>query len=230
MSVASQFAALPMESLIGGPLNAAATAQGTLASITTQFITDVGLQADSKGNLSARTVDFKYDKPFKIAAVEAVAHVPFKAGTPAVAEVLNADGSVKTPGSAEIPEVTEVKKVDFKAESWSKVSMNLVVPLLTIVKAPNLQIKEVNVTFDMAVSTSDSSSNTNSQSATVSASYRGWGAKVKFSGTVSNKNESQRKSDTSAKYHVDVKALDEGAPEGLMKVLDILQEAIQPQG
>jgi hypothetical protein len=225
MSVASQFAALPMESLIGGPLNAAATAQGTLASITTQFITDVGLQADSKGNLSARTVDFKYDKPFKIAAV---AHVPFKAGTPAVAEVLNADGSVKTPGSAEIPEVTEVKKVDFKAESWSKVSMNLVVPLLTIVKAPNLQIKEVNVTFDMAVSTSDSSANTNSQSATVSASYRGWGAKVKFSGTVSNKNESQRKSDTSAKYHVDVKALDEGAPEGLMKVLDILGEAIQP--
>ena len=228
MSVASQFAALPMESLIGGPLNAAATAQGTLASITTQFITDVGLQADSKGNLSARTVDFKYDKPFKIAAVEAVTHVPFKAGTPAVAEVLNADGSVKTPGSPEIPEVTEVKKVDFKAESWSKVSMNLVVPLLTIVKAPNLQIKEVNVTFDMAVSTSDSSANTNSQSATVSASYRGWGAKVKFSGTVSNKNESQRKSDTSAKYHVDVKALDEGAPEGLMKVLDILQEAIQP--
>ena len=225
MSVASQFAALPMESLIGGPLNAAATAQGTLASITTQFITDVGLQADSKGNLSARTVDFKYDKPFKIAAVEAVAKVT---QIDAKAEVLNADGSVKTPGSAEIPEVTEVKKVDFKAESWSKVSMNLVVPLLTIVKAPNLQIKEVNVTFDMAVSTSDSSANTNSQSATVSASYRGWGAKVKFSGTVSNKNESQRKSDTSAKYHVDVKALDEGAPEGLMKVLDILQEAIQP--
>jgi len=225
MSVASQFAALPMESLIGGPLNAAATAQGTLASITTQFITDVGLQADSKGNLSARTVDFKYDKPFKIAAVEAVTHVPFKAGTPAVAEVLNADGSVKTPAVAE---VTGVTAVTAQPESWSKVSMNLVVPLLTIVKAPNLQIKEVNVTFDMAVSTSDSSSNTNSQSATVSASYRGWGAKVKFSGTVSNKNESQRKSDTSAKYHVDVKALDEGAPEGLMKVLDILQEAIQP--
>ena len=222
MSVASQFAALPMESLIGGPLNAAATAQGTLASITTQFITDVGLQTDSKGKLSARTVDFKYDKPFKIAAIEAVTKVDFKAAQP---EVLNQDGTVKTAAKDEVTAVAEVLP---KPESWSKVSMNLVVPLLTIVKAPNLQIKEVNVTFDMAVSTSDSSSNTNSQSATVSASYRGWGAKVKFSGTVSNKNESQRKSDTSAKYHVDVKALDEGAPEGLMKVLDILQEAIQP--
>ena len=29
MSVAGQFSALPMESLIGGPLQAAATAQGT---------------------------------------------------------------------------------------------------------------------------------------------------------------------------------------------------------
>ena len=57
---------------------------------------------------------------------------------------------------------------------------------------------------------------------------QGWGAKVKFQGSVSNKNESQRKSDTSAKYHIDVKAIDEGAPEGLMKVLDILGEAIQP--
>ena len=146
MSVASQFAALPMDSLIGGPLNAAATAQGTLAGITTQFITEVGLQDDGNGNLSARTVDFKYAKPFKIDAIDAVAAVP---------------------------------------ERWDKVSLDLQVPLLTIVKAPNLQIKEVNVTFDMSVSTSDSSSNTNSQSATVSASWKGWGAKVKFSGSVS---------------------------------------------
>jgi|TARA_B110000977_G_scaffold166299_1_gene214095 hypothetical protein len=189
MGVASQFAALPMESLIGGPLNAAATAQGTLAGITTKFITEVGLQDDGNGNLSARTVDFQYDKPFKTSTTDAAGKV---------------------------------------TDTWDKVSLNLKVPLLTIVKAPNLQVKEVNVTFDMSVSTSDSSSNTNSQSATVSASWKGWGAKVKFQGSVSNKNESQRKSDTSAKYHIDVKAIDEGAPEGLMKVLDILGEAIQP--
>jgi hypothetical protein len=189
MGVASQFAALPMETLIGGPLNAAATAQGTLAGITTQFITEVGLQDDGNGNLSARTVDFQYDKPFKTSTTDSAGVV---------------------------------------TDTWDKVSLNLKVPLLTIVKAPNLQVKEVNITFDMSVSTSDSSSNTNSQSATVSASWSGWGAKVAFKGSVSNKNESQRKSDTSAKYHIDVKAIDEGAPEGLMKVLDILGEAIQP--
>ena len=185
MSVAGQFAALPMESLIGGPLNAAATAQGQLASITTEFIQNIGLEKDKDGKLSARTVDFHYEKPVK---------------------------------------VTDDKGV----ETWTKVPMDLTVPLLTIVKAPNLQVKEVNVQFDMEVKTSSSSSNETKKDASVEASWSGWGAKVKFNASVSNTQKSQRSSDTSAKYHVDVKALDEGAPEGLMKVLDILQEAIQP--
>ncbi len=185
MSVAGQFAALPMESLIGGPLNAAATAQGQLASITSEFIQNIGLQKDKDGKLSARTVDFHYEKPVK---------------------------------------VTD----DKGAETWTKVPMDLTVPLLTIVKAPNLQVKEVNVQFDVEVKTSSSSSNETKKDASVEASWSGWGAKVKFNASVSNTQKSQRSSDTSAKYHVDVKALDEGAPEGLMKVLDILQEAIQP--
>ena len=184
MGVAGQFAALPMESLIGGPLNAAATAQGQLASITSEFIQNVGLEEDN-GKLKARTVDFHYEKPVK-----------------------------------------EVDK-DGK-ETWTKVPMDLTVPLLTIVKAPNLQVKEVNVQFDMEVKTSSSSSNETQKDASVEASWSGWGAKVKFNASVSNTQKSQRSSDTSAKYHVDVKALDEGAPEGLMKVLDILQEAIAP--
>ena len=185
MSVAGQFAALPMESLIGGPLNAAATAQGQLANITSDFIQNIGLEKDKDGKLSARTVDFHYEKPVKV--------------------------------------------VDEKgAESWTKVPMDLTVPLLTIVKAPNLQVKEVNVQFDMEVKTSSSSSSETKKDASVEASWSGWGAKVKFNASVSNTQKAQRSSDTSAKYHVDVKALDEGAPEGLMKVLDILQEAIQP--
>jgi len=185
MSVAGQFAALPMESLIGGPLNAAATAQGQLASITTEFIQNIGLEKDKDGKLSARTVDFHYEKPVK---------------------------------------VTDDKGV----ETWTKVPMDLTVPLLTIVKAPNLQVKEVNVQFDMEVKTSSSSSNETKKDASVEASWSGWGAKVKFNASVSNTQKSQRSSDTSAKYHIDVKAIDEGAPEGLMKVLDILGEAIQP--
>ena len=189
-SIASQFSALPMEDLIGGPLQAAATAQGKLASITTDFITSVGLEDTGGGKLAARTVDFKYQKPVKSSKTDA--------------------------------------KTGAVTDTWSKQDMDLQVPLLTIVKAPNLQVKKVNITFDMEVKASTASQTTSAQDAKVSASWKGWGAKVSFQGSVSNKQESQRSSDTSAKYHVEVLAQDDGAPEGLMKVLDILGEAIQP--
>ena len=190
MSIASQFSALPMEDLIGGPLQAAATAQWKLASITSDFITSVGLEDTGGGKLAARTVDFKYQKPVK---------------------------SSKTD-----------PKTGAVTDTWSKQDMNLQVPLLSIVKSPNLQVKEVDITFDMELKASTASQTTSAQDAKVSASWKGWGAKVSFQGSVSNKQESQRSSETSAKYHVDVLAQDDGAPEGLMKVLDILGEAIQP--
>ena len=190
-SVASQFDNLPMENLIGGPLQAAATAQGTLANITSDFINNVGLEKDpTTGKLKAKTVDFSYQKPVK----------------------------TTTPASGSAPAV----------ESWSTLDMNMQVPLLSIVKAPNLQVKSAEVTFNMEVKASQTDKNTNSQNASLDASWSGWGAKVKFHGSVSNKNESQRSSDTSAKYEVKVLAKDDGAPEGLMKVLDILGESIQP--
>ena len=188
MGVAGQFSALPMESLIGGPLQAAATAQGTLANITSDFITTVGLEKDGD-KLKARTVAFNYQKPVKNTTTDK-------------------DGNT--------------------TETWEKQEMSLDVPLLSIVKSPNLQVKEVDINFNMEVKASSASTNENSQKASVDASWSGWGAKVKFHGSVSNKNTSQRSSDTSAKYEVKVLAKDDGAPEGLMKVLDILGEAIQP--
>ena len=153
MSVAGNFSALPMESLIGGPLQAAATAQGTLANITSDFINNVGLQDDGNGNLSARTVDFKYQKPVKSSKTDA--------------------------------------KTGAVTDTWSKQDMNLQVPLLSIVKSPNLQVKEVDITFDMEVKASTASQTTSAQDAKVSASWKGWGAKVAFHGSVSNKQESQ---------------------------------------
>ena len=48
--------------------------------------------------------------------------------------------------------------------------------------------------------------------------------------SVANKSENTRKSDNSARYTVHCEARDDGAPEGLMKVLDILGDAIKPTG
>lgn len=59
----------------------------------------------------------------------------------------------------------------------------------------------------------------------------GWGpfsAKVSVQGKVSSHKESARSSDNSAKYHVSVHAEDRGMPEGLARVMDILQTSIAP--
>ena len=45
---------------------------------------------------------------------------------------------------------------------------------------------------------------------------------------MANHSENSRKSDNSAKYDVKVVARDDGPPEGLMKVLDMLNDAIAP--
>src|SRR5262245_65903554 len=53
--------ALPMEQIIGGPLQAIVQAQALAASSTAEFNQSVGLVND-KGTLSARTVDFKFQR------------------------------------------------------------------------------------------------------------------------------------------------------------------------
>ncbi|MCG8471363.1 MAG: DUF2589 domain-containing protein [Desulfobacterales bacterium] len=61
---ANQFSGLPMESLIGGPLQAACDAQVQLAKAETNFITEVGLVQSSEGqNPEARTVNFQATRP-----------------------------------------------------------------------------------------------------------------------------------------------------------------------
>ncbi len=50
VKMSSQFGGLPMEQLIGGPLKAACNAQTLLAKASSDFIKDVGLNDDGKGN------------------------------------------------------------------------------------------------------------------------------------------------------------------------------------
>ena len=113
---------------------------------------------------------------------------------------------------------------------------NLSVPLLSIVNVPNLSVKKATVDFSMEVkaSSSDTSSSKTDANISTSAKYSSWWSPVsvemKASVSTSNKHESVRKTDNSAKYDVHVEARDDGAPEGLMKVLDILNAAIIPNG
>jgi len=108
----------------------------------------------------------------------------------------------------------------------------LSVPFLAILNIPALKIKSVDITFDMEVKTSESS--TDSRKADVGFEAGGsfgvgpFSMSVKVNGSISTAKENTRKTDKSAKYHVEVHALDEGMPEGLSRVLDILNSAVAP--
>jgi len=112
-------------------------------------------------------------------------------------------------------------------------NVELEVPLLAIVNTPALSVKEAEVDFTMKVSSSTSSTNTSDASADLDATakmnYGIFSAKVHVHGHVATHSENTRKSDNSAKYNVRIVARDDGPPEGLMKVLDILESAIVPR-
>lgn len=111
--------------------------------------------------------------------------------------------------------------------------VDLQVPLLALINTPALAIQEVNVSFDMEVKSSVAEKETTDSSATLDAEAKyGWGlfsATVKIHGSVASHKENTRQSDNSAKYHVEVKAAQNGTPEGLSRVLDMLQSAIAPR-
>lgn len=113
--------------------------------------------------------------------------------------------------------------------SWKDEEVSMSVPLLAIVKVPTLAVEDVNITFDMEVKTSTNDKNAVASKTDFSASWGGFGAKVAVSGSVSTHKENTRSSDNSAKYHVNVQARDTGMPEGLARVMDILQTAVVPK-
>ena len=111
--------------------------------------------------------------------------------------------------------------------------VSLEVPLLAIINTPSLSVKEVDVQFTMEVKSSTSSKSVSDSKAelTAHAKYNAglFSCDVTVHGSVSNHSEKARSSDNSAKYDVKVIARDDGPPEGLMKVLDMLNDAIAPQ-
>jgi len=141
-------------------------------------------------------------------------------------------------------EDNKVRYVDFKYDKYEdqvgsdntvnrvKKEYSLNVPFITIVSVPTLQITEVDINFMMEVKSSFSDKTSNSKSGTVDATAKaGFGpfsVKATVKGSVASSKDTQRSSDNSAKYDISLKARQSGTPEGLSRVLDILQQSIAP--
>jgi hypothetical protein len=197
-TMGNEFSGLPMGDLIGAPLTAACDAQIRLAKATSDFIETVGFNQERDENGRPKG-------PATPRQVDFAFWRPAKGPAPA-----NPDEKV-------VPHV-------------EKVVMS--VPFLAIVNVPALSIKSLNVTFDMEVKSSESSKESDKKDigGEVNATF-GWGpvsGSVKVTGSVSTAKENTRSTDKSAKYHVELSARDDGMPEGLSRVLDIMKSAIAP--
>lgn len=143
------------------------------------------------------------------------------------------------------PKTNQMRNVDFSFMRPAKrpegtpddmmvEKVQLSVPFLAIVNIPALKIKSVDITFDMEIKSSEQYKDSDKKDigfeAGGSAGIGPFSLSVKVNGSVSTSRENTRSTDKSAKYHVEVHALDEGMPEGLSRVLDILQSAIAPVG
>lgn len=112
-------------------------------------------------------------------------------------------------------------------------TVEMEVPLLAVVKVPNLSINKVDISFDMEVkSASQSRESTDTQAAMSAQARLGWGpfsARLSVSGSIATHKENTRSTDQSAKYHVQLHAADDGMPEGLARVMGMIAQAVAPK-
>src|SRR3569833_502246 len=111
--------------------------------------------------------------------------------------------------------------------------VSMAVPLLAIVKVPNLGVSTEDITFDMEVKSSfiEKNSNDSNHQYVIETGLKigPFSMNAKVAGSITSHSENTRTSDNSARYTVNLKAEDKGMPEGLARVMDILQTACEPR-
>lgn len=129
----------------------------------------------------------------------------------------------------------EIRTVPFsfkQQEGNNTKTYKVEVPLMSIINIPSLQVTDVDINFSMEVKSSFSESSKDEMEAKAEVetelSAGLFKMKAKMSGSVSSSKESSRKSDNSAKYDVNVAAKQLPPPEGLARVLDMLDQCIMP--
>ncbi len=213
---------LPLDHIIGAPMQAAIKAQALSARTTVEFIKDVGLKSVTAANLTqtnlpaggvadppkqddvpdgnpaqgyeARYVEFKFDRIVEEQSVQ-----PPPAGAP-----------------AGTPSTTVTRH--------TVVPSRLTVPLLAIVPIPFLRINDMSINFEYSIKdvvTAESKTEAN-VSAEVKAKY--WFVSATVKGSYSNQSVNKRETDQRATLKINVNAIQDRMPEGLGKVLDMLHE------
>lgn len=194
---------IPFGHLIGSPMKAAIEAQALAAQSTIDFIKQVGFKKPD-----TETTDFMFDDISADADAGEIRNVTFKYRKKDVAE-----------------------ETDDPSDSAEE-EFSLTVPILTITPIPYIRIDEM--TIDFKAKLTDQVVHKDSSSTAVSSSVSGsygsfWSPyKANFRVSATHKTNSSNVSAQKREYSMDihVRAVQDELPQGLSRILDILEDAI----
>ena len=227
VSMAQQFQGLPMDSLIGGPLNAAAKANAAMALTQTTFMldtcfskTEISPAKPATGTDPAVPAVYNYSPiMIKMSLTRGVITPP----------PLDADGNPEKDANGKVIGTT-VQPVETKFD----------LPLITIIPLNSLAVDNVDITFDMEVKSSYGEEQSQESRTKVAAEasfeakigYGPFSATVKGSASYDKEDKSSSNShyekSNSAKYHVAVHAAQLPMPKGVNIIIEAFSKAIEP--
>lgn len=210
-NIGAELQALPLEYMLSTPLTAAIKAQALAAVTTVDFIEKVGLSENATtGELSVRAAEFTFSQP--------------------------------------VPDIANPGQTVFQ-------DAKLNVPILSIVPIPFIRISDLNISFEFKirdVSSQQSKAEVTAKTAfdnttTVESKLQAGGGIGSFfggpkvSGSVESKTNvsasvsasyqstNRQMTDRSATFKMTMNAVQDAIPEGLSRVLTILNDAIKSQ-
>ncbi len=197
---------IPFGHLIGSPLKAAIESQAMAAQSTIDFIKQVGFKKAESDNEDFMFIDLNSD-----ADAGEIRNVTFTYSKKDVGD--------------ETDEASEANEEEF----------SLTVPILTITPIPYIRIDEMTIDFKAKLTDSvvHKSASATAVSASVSGKYGGFWSPVKVNFRVSATHKSASSSTRSSQreYQMDihVRAVQDELPQGLSRILDVLEDAISNQ-
>ncbi|MCM1145561.1 MAG: DUF2589 domain-containing protein [Lachnoclostridium sp.] len=101
-------------------------------------------------------------------------------------------------------------------------------PFLALTGIPNLAVEEVNVSFELAITSAETEKIDNSAQLDASVSTKSWFSplSVSMTGSVSHSRSQTRSTDTRAKYSFDICAKKQGTPEALQRIIDAITDSV----
>lgn len=134
-------------------------------------------------------------------------------------EFIHSVGVEKDPGGRDRLKTLSMRLQRPARDGGKTDSVFIQAPLLAIVPVPNLAVEEVDINFQMEVT---------STAKTQSTEQEDGGQAVTVCGKVSSGAGQTRETNQSAKYQIQVKARRQETPEGLSRILDVLAAAVTP--